>query len=117
MVVIYFIFFYFQAMLYKLEDCSVKMLGMDSTNKNQFSTLLSMGLPNFLYALNLLVGWSAVWYAFAIQILAAENLLEPCLCCLMCWVAFAYQFHVCHGTISIPHHCKQVMTCSHCYMC
>lgn len=75
-----------------------------------------MGLHNFIQALNLLVGWSALCYAFAIQILTAEKLLATCLCNLMCRAASAYRFCVCHGIISTPSW-KQVTACSQCCMC
>lgn len=75
-----------------------------------------MGLHNFIQALSLLVGWSALCYAFAIQILTAEKLLATCLCNLMCRAASAYRFCVCHGIISTPSW-KQVTACSQCCMC
>lgn len=56
--------------------------------------LLSVGLPNFIQAFSVLMGWSALWYAFVSQILTAEKLLATCLCSWMCWAAAGFCKHI-----------------------
>lgn len=52
--------------------------------------LFSVGLPNFIQAFSVLMGWGALWYAFASPILTAEKLLAACLCTWMCWAAAGF---------------------------